>query len=103
MKRETKIIEVGVHKVEIKTYLTGKEANDIKRAMFAGISVNSEDMKGHNLTLDISVTRERELVAAGCVSLDGVEGDILNKIENLPVNEYRQVVTELEHIVNKGF
>ena len=104
MNREIKVIEVSKGmKVEIKAYLTGKEANDIKQAMFAGIDVQSDEAKVSKFPLGLSVTRERELIRSAVISVNGSTAQPLVDVENLPLDDYKTIVAELEKIVNKNF
>lgn len=101
--RETKPIEVGAHKLTIKTYLTGREHNELERVYLAGTKAK---MVNNEVVLDsfsptIEEDSQMKAIELLVVDLDGDASDILNRVLDLPKNEYLRIVAELGEVTGK--
>lgn len=105
--RETRNVTTpGNHVVVLKTYLTGREVNDIKRALFGSVSVErSEDGKPvvPQYPLALAIDRERKLLECAVVSIDGSAENAASKVEDLTSADYKFVVAEAEKAVDGNF
>lgn len=101
MNRETKIIEtpIGKHKIEIKTYLTGREKRAITNVYLeSGIEVSpdSESVKG--ITPEF-IDKAQDLAWNTIVcSIDGNAENIVNTILDMRIEDYEFVVSEVNKI-----
>ena len=100
--RETKTFETpdGV-KVEVKTYLTGREMRAIKDTFLRHMKIKGEGDKSSFEGLQGSVTSEAEdkTIETSVVSVNGSKEGILNTILDLPAKEYNFIVKELNKLV----
>ena len=105
--RETRNVTTpGNHVVVLKTYLTGREMNDIKRALFGSVSVErGEDGKPvvPQYPLALAIDRERKLLEYSIVSIDGSAENAAAKAEDLPSADYKFVIAEAEKAVDGNF
>ena len=105
--RETRSITTpGNHTIVLKTYLTGREVNDIKRALFGSVSIErSDDGKPivPQYPLSLAIDREKKLLEYTVVSLDGAKENAADKIQDLVSTEYNFVIAEAEKVVQGNF
>ena len=105
--RETKNITTpGNHIVVLKTYLTGREVNDIKRALFGAVSVErGEDGKPvvPHYPLALALDREKKLLEYTVVSIDSATENAADKVQDLVSTDYKFVVGEAEKAVDGNF
>lgn len=93
--RETKeITTTGGHKVVFKSYLSGRESNAAKAVLFAGVNVEPGEKPKVNLA-NIG-THERKVLEMLVVSFDGVTEAPLEKLEDLPSDEYDAAVDAIK-------
>jgi hypothetical protein len=104
--RETKefITPAGRH-ILLRTYLTGREANEIKSAMFSALKMNMDDAQSGKVNVgDVSGTflieQERKALDFLLVSIDGDIMGPVEKLLELPSTEYDAVVAEVNKIQN---
>src|SRR5258708_39274410 len=96
--RETKTITTpGGHTVVLRTYLTGREANDLKSVMFSALKMNMEDAQSGKVNVSdvpgtFLVEQERKALGFLVVSLDGDNTAPVDKLLDLPSPEYEAVV-----------
>lgn len=104
--RETKeFITPGGRKVVLHTYLTGREANEIKAAMFSSLKMNMDDAQSGKINVgDLSpafiIEQERKAFDFLIVSIDGDTMEPVEKLLDLPSTEYEAVVKEVNKIQN---
>ena len=104
--RETKTITTpGGHQVMLYTYLTGREANQIKATMYGALKMNLEDAQAGKVSVsDVPGTfiAEQEQKALGflLVSIDGDATAAVEKLLDLPSTEYEAVIKEVNAIQN---
>lgn len=105
--RETRNITTpGNHVVVLKTYLTGREVNDIKRALFGSVSIErGEDDKPviPQYPLSLAIDREKKLLEYTVVNLDGVTENAADKVQDLTSADYKFIVQEAEKAVDGNF
>lgn len=104
MERETKTVKTpGGHDLVLKTYLTGRESNELKSLLFSSVKINSSDAEAGNVAIgDISgqlvLDQERKSIELLVVSLDGTAEGATDRILDLPEAEYAAVVEEINKI-----
>lgn len=105
--RETKAVQVGQHTVAIKTYLTGRESNELKKIMLERMSYKSEGSQAvPSMNIPGTYLLDQELAALGvCVfSMDGNVADLVNRLQDeLTGTEYQQVVTAVNELTKDLF
>lgn len=106
MERDTKIITTPAgHTVVLKSYLTGREANELKGVMFSALKMNIEDAQSGKINIgDVSgsflVDQEQKAMSLVLVSLDGSADNALERLLDLPSSEYDAVKAEVDKITN---
>lgn len=101
--RETKIIKIGAHSFTIKTYATAREANTIQQAYFAGTKVElvgeNPQIKDFNPGVQFEV--EQEIIKQMVINMDESTDDILNRVLDLPADEFNELVVTLDTLIAK--
>lgn len=87
-------------KVTLRDYLTGREKRLIKNALWSGKNMTIKDGKGESdpvpmEDMDASTDKTIELMV---VELDGSREDILNRVLDLPANDYDELMDKVETI-----
>jgi hypothetical protein len=109
MERETKEIKTkGGHIVAVKSFLTGRERKEYDRVLYSKITVKPEGMKiGEDevpeemvgniseIPGDVLMALEDKMVELLVVSVDGIAENPKDKLENLPADDYGEVIREL--------
>ena len=109
MERETtKFKTPGGHEVILKTYLTAREANQLKQVLYASINMSMTDLaSGKTEIKDIPATslleQEREALKTVIVSLDGSQDNVAERLLDLPSDEYDAVVAEVNKVTKSNF
>ena len=104
--RETRTFTTpGGHAVVLNAYLTGREANAIKEAMFGAMKLNVEDVREGKVNVsDVPGTflaeQERRTLGYLVVSVDGDASSPLERLLDLPSSEYDAVKAEVDKIAN---
>jgi hypothetical protein len=104
MDRETKsFVTPGNHTVVLRTYLTGKEANELKVIMYADLKINAADASSGKVALadipaSFMVKQEQKALEFLLVSIDGDTNAPVAKLEELPESEYNAVLAEVQKI-----
>lgn len=104
--RETKeFITPAGHKVVLRTYLTGRESNDLKSVMFSAIKMNMEDVQSGKVNVgDVPgtflVEQERKALDILVISIDGDTASPVDKLLDLPATEYDAVKAQIDKITN---
>lgn len=98
MDRETKELTSpdGKHKVVIKSYLTGREANEAKAVLLQGVTSIVEPGERPKLPLTNSLPYERKILELLVVSFDGSPDNALERLEDLPSAEYDALVADIK-------
>lgn len=95
----------GNHKVVLKSYLTGREANELKAVMFSALKMNMEDAQSGKVNVSdvpgtFLVEQERKALSFLIVSVDGDTTAPVDKLLDLPSAEYEAVIKEVNKIQN---
>src|ERR1700676_3286885 len=93
------------HKALLRTYLTGREANELKAVMFSALKMNIEDAQSGKVNVnDVPGTFlvEQETTTLGflLVSIDGDAADPVAKLLDFPSTEYDAVKAEVDKITS---
>lgn len=94
--RETKEIEVAGHKLVIKTYLTGRESNEVKAVLFKGIEIEAGAGDKPKVPLANILPQELKTLELLVVSFDGIEQNVVEVIQDLPADAYDAVVAKVK-------
>lgn len=101
--RETKQIEIGVHKLTINTYITGRELREINAPMANALQFkqNGNDPEISGITSAVLEQRENAKIAAVVVQFDEhtEKSAILNAILDLEASLCNQVAEIINGIV----
>lgn len=106
MQRETTKFTVPSGKsIEIKTYLTGREANAIKEVMLKNMKVDvATGQTVGDLSGDFMIEQEKKLIENLIVSIDGVIPEnsptLISTILDLKNDDYQAIVKEINKIFN---
>lgn len=102
MDRETKTIEtpIGKQKVEIKTWLTGREKRAITSLFLGNASIGDQGKGNINLSADIVNQAQDESFKSVIVSIDGKKENIVNSILDMRGEDYDFVVAEINKITS---
>ena len=89
----------------MRTYLTGREANELKAVMFSALKMNMEDAQSGKVNVSdvpgtFLVDQERKALGFLVVSVDGDATAPVDKLLDLPSAEYEAVVKEVNAIQN---
>lgn len=102
--RETKEFTTPAgNKVVLRTYLTGKESNELKALMYADLKINTSDAANGKVALTdmpaaFMVKQEQKAVEFLVVSINGDTNAPVAAIEALPESEYNAVLAEVNAI-----
>lgn len=101
--RATKEIKIGEHTLVVKTYCTGREFNEIEAVYMGGAKVKNvgADVQIESFKPTIQQDADNKMIEVLTVSLDGDPADILNRILDLPKNDYLGIVAALSEIAGK--
>lgn len=100
--RETyEVITPAGRKVVLRSWITGRESQDIDNAMFSGLKSTGD---GKRLTPEISSTmlsdQENASIKAVVVSVDNKNNDIVETVLNLRKSEYDFIIKEVNRVVD---
>ena len=104
MDRESKEFTTPAgNKVALRTYLTGKESNELKAIMYADLKIDATDAASGKVALaDIPagfmIAQEKKLMDFLVVSVNGDTSAPIDKLEDLPEAEYNAVLAEVQKI-----
>lgn len=105
----------GGRKVVVYTYLTGREANEIKQEILKVMKIDTKEvlqsasagkeeipMTG-DLTGEFLLVQERKLVSFLVKSVDGDDKNASDKVFDMSNSEYQYIVKELNRINTGNF
>lgn len=100
--RETKTITTPAgHAVLLNTYLTGRENNELKRAIYGSIGVKDGEADASAVTGALLLDQQKAALGYLLVQFDTLTGDeALNALLDLPSAEYEFVIAEIDKITN---
>ncbi len=101
MQRETKKFTTSKgNEIEIKTYLTGGESNSVKEGLYNHMRLNKDS--GDAIVNDIPgvflLEQEKKILSIVLVSVKGKTEDLVSLIENLPNDEYQEIVAQVNEV-----
>ncbi len=100
MERETiEIITPNKHKIVLKSYITGLEERQIREVFLEKINISATGEIG-NIDLDSKLISQAEdkTIEILVISIDGSKENIVNKIVNLPKEDYNFIIKEINKI-----
>jgi hypothetical protein len=107
MDRETKTITTkNGHNILVKTYLTAREANQIK-----GITLSKLNYEGSEGDIKTNVKlagtslldEELKILEISVVSIDGKTEKIMEVLQDMPFDEYQEVVDQAKELTKGLF
>src|SRR5690348_14841577 len=103
MDRDTKQIEIGPHKFQVKTYATAREHQAIQQAYFKGTKFDVVGEKPNISEINPGVMFEvqQEMVRQLVVSFDGTTDNIVERCLDLPQEEFAALIPALDEIISK--
>jgi hypothetical protein len=106
MPRETKTITTpGGHSIVLRSYLTGREANQLKELLFADLKLNIEDVRDGKMAVEdipasFLVKQEEKAIELLVVSVDGVTENAAQAVLDFPSADYDAVLKAINAIRN---
>jgi hypothetical protein len=93
------------HAIVLRTYLTGREAAEIKSIMLASLKMTMSDLESKKVDMgglsgSVLVEQERKTLDSLIVSVDGSTENPVEKLLDLPSPDYDAVLKEIETIKN---
>src|SRR5882724_3653134 len=95
----------GGHKIVFNSYLTGREAQELKGIMFSALKMNVDDVQNGKVGLgDVPsgflVDQERKALEFLVLSIDDDATNPIEKLLDLASTEYDAVIAEINKIQN---
>lgn len=100
--RETKVIETPKekHKVELKTYITGREIRQVEQVFYEDIDVSlvgkTADIKSVNPNLMLK--SQDKMIEMLVVSVDGEKDNLLQRVLDMHSNDYHFLLNEINKV-----
>lgn len=104
--RETKTITTpGGCSILLRTYLTGRESNQLKDVLFSDLKMNMADVQAgkiaiENIPASFLVKQEEKAIELLVVSVNGVSENVLQTVLDFPTADYDAVVEAINAIRN---
>jgi hypothetical protein len=91
--------------VVLRSYLSGREASDIKNLMLSSLKMSMSDLENKKIDMggisgDVIAQQERKTLDYLVVSVNGETENAVEKLLDLPSTEYDAVLKEIEKIKN---
>lgn len=102
MNRETKtFVTSGTTTIEYYAYLTAKEAKQLESEMLSRMTINIDGAgnRTSSITADILNASQDKAIKMLIVSVNGDKQNAFERVENLPAQEYFEIVKELNPVV----
>lgn len=99
--RETKTFTTtGGHVIEHKTYITGREMNEIQKVLLKNVKVDvkgaGQDVTGFEAS---SITElNNKTLEVVVVSVDGKKENVIDTLLDLPNSEYAEVIAKINEV-----
>jgi len=102
MTRETKQITLPVSKavVELKTYITGGEKQELMRFLLKGSKVDMGDTNVKDISIETLLSANDKAFDLLVVSINGNKENIVSTINDLRVKDYDFLKSEVDKISN---
>lgn len=104
----TQIATPGGNKAVIKTYLTARESNQLKEVLYANLNMSMTDLSSgktevQSIPASVLLDQERKALELLIVSLNDSPEGVMDRLLDLPSDEYDAIVAEVNKIANPGF
>lgn len=101
--RETVEVKFGDHTAIVKSYASAKEHNAIQATYFKGMKAEVVDDKPKLTEFDPTVQYQVkvEMVRQMVTSLDGSGDNIVDRCEELPVEDFDDLTSQIDAIIAK--
>lgn len=102
--RETRSFTTpGGHAIVLNSYLTGRESNVIKQVLYDDLKMNMQDAQNGNVAMEnlpssFVVKQEEKAIELVIVSLDNSTENVVERILDLPLDEYNAIVDEVNKV-----
>ena len=96
----------GGHEVVFKSYLTGREANQVKQVIFSKMSYSAtpgEQAKPVSFTGELILEQELANIEATVVGVDKKSDNIRDLVQDLPNADYQEVVEKANELTKDLF
>lgn len=106
MQRETKTFTTATgRQIVIYTYVTAREANAIKEAMYKAMKIDmtSGQPVASDLTGEFMLLQEQKLMGALVVSVDGNDKDVPSQLLDMRNEDYQSIVAEANKVYAGNF
>ena len=91
-------------RIIINTYMTAREANALRQEIWGKLSLSVEDGKvADKLPGSVLYEQERKALEAMVVSVNGDTDQILDKLDDLPQDDYQAVLAEVNAATRLNF
>jgi hypothetical protein len=89
--------------VVLRSYLSGKESNELKAIMYADLKIDASDAANGKVGLSeipaaFMIKQEQKAMEFLLVSVNGISDGAITILENLPEAEYNAVLAEVQKI-----
>lgn len=102
--RETKMLKTtGGHDIVYKSYLTGREFNEIQAILIRDVKLNAVGKEAHIEGFNPAAVEEsnKKMLEVAIVSVDGSTQNCADAVLDLPYNETQEVMDALDEISGK--
>ena len=105
MERETKEFTTpGGNKLVLKTYLTGREVNNVLKQIFGSQEVSSQGgVPQTKLSMVVGIERNIKLIETAVASLDGSSENLADRLQDLPSKDYAAILNEVKNLADGNF
>ena len=104
--RETRIIKTpaGGHKVEIKTYIVGREVEQLDEIIYKQLKVGMTGNNTPNIDMNTSFLTEQthKLIEIMVVAVDDKKEGALNTVLDMRKDDYLFIISELKKVTEGG-
>jgi hypothetical protein len=107
--RETKTITTPDGKaVVVNTYLTGRESNQLKEILYAGLKMGMSDISAgiteiKDIPASLLLDQEKKALEMLVVSIDGATDGVVEKLLDMKDTEYQFIVSEINNVTKGNF
>lgn len=105
MDRPTKTFKTDKgHEIELYTYATGREFQAIQNALIGSmdLGIEGQEPKVESIDFEKQTEANNEAIKTLVVSVDGEEEDVLDKVLDLPSDDYQEVLDKVNDLTGKA-
>lgn len=103
VRESREITTAGGHKLKLKTYITGREFQEIQSVYLKDAKLNmigkEMQFQGFNPSSEFEATKK--LIELTVISLDDMSEGVTDRVLDLPYKDYQEVVAALEEMSGK--